>query len=114
MENRIDKVQMSLQQTYNNYKSQLTQIAAKIGDLETESDEHTLVLQTISKLNPDRTAYRLIGGVLVQRTVGDVIPALKTNQEGIQQVMTQLLGQYKSIETEFTKFQQDNKIKVVK
>lgn len=106
--------QGDLQATYNAFKNQLQQIAQKIGDLETESDEHTLVLQTISELPHERKAFRMIGGVLVERTVGEVIPALKTNQEGIKGVMETLLKQYKTTEDEFNKFQKDNKIKVVR
>ena len=31
----------------------------------------------------DRTCYRLVGGVLVERTVGEVLPALEKNQDHI-------------------------------
>jgi prefoldin subunit 2 len=106
--------QVDLQAQYNAYKNQLQQIAAKIGDLETEVDEHSLVISSISELPPQRKAFRMIGGVLVEKTVGEVIPALKTNQEGIKGVMESLVRQYKNTEEEFGKFQKDNKIKVVR
>lgn len=106
--------QPDLQQQYNSYKSTLQNLAAKIGDLETESDEHKLVLESLSTLPVERKCFRMVGGVLTERTVGDVMPLLATNQEGLKSVMEALLGNYKDTEEKFVKFQKDNKIKVVR
>ena len=32
---------------------------------------------------PGRKCFRLVGGVLVERTVKDVVPALQTNRSGV-------------------------------
>jgi hypothetical protein len=32
---------------------------------------------------PDRKCFRMIGGVLVERTVGEVLPALEETQTGV-------------------------------
>ncbi|KAF9990625.1 hypothetical protein BGZ75_000823 [Mortierella antarctica] len=101
-----------LTQTYNNMKSELNSLAQKIGELETEADEHTLVVDTISPLDADRKCFRLVGGVLVERTVKEVLPALKTNQEGIKNVTMQLVQKYKSKEDEFMAFQKKYNIQV--
>ncbi|GJJ73859.1 prefoldin subunit 2 [Entomortierella parvispora] len=101
-----------LTQTYNSMKSELTSLAQKIGELETESDEHTLVVDTLSPLDGDRKCFRLVGGVLVERTVKEVLPALKTNQEGIKTVTMQLVQKYKNKEDEFMAFQKKYNIQV--
>ncbi|KAG0311857.1 hypothetical protein BGZ99_009878 [Dissophora globulifera] len=101
-----------LTQTYNSMKSELNQLAQKIGELETEADEHTLVVDTISPLDPERKCFRLVGGVLVERTVKEVLPALMTNQEGIKNVTMQLVQKYKSKEDEFLAFQKKYNIQV--
>ena len=38
----------------------------------------------------------MVNGVLVERTVEDVLPSLKTNSDGLKQVLEELLKQYKS------------------
>lgn len=106
--------QVELQQQYNAYKSNLQQLASTIGDLETESDEHKLVLDSLSTLPETRKCFRMVGGILTERTVGEVKPLLKTNEEGLKKVMEQLVINYKETEEKFVKFQKDNKIKVIR
>lgn len=46
----------------------------------------------------------MINGVLVERTVKDVIPALKTNSDGLKKVLDELLKQYKAKQDEMEKW----------
>ncbi|KAK4684768.1 prefoldin subunit 2, partial [Tremellales sp. Uapishka_1] len=95
---------------FQRYRTELQALAQKIGELESEMDEHSLVLSTLKPLvptNPTRPCYRLIGGVLVQRTVKDVVPALETNYQGIQNVLESLVKNYKGKEEEFGNFQRE-------
>ena len=64
-------------------KQELQAIATKIGELEAEKDEHQLVIDTISPLNPDRTCFRLVGGVLVKKTVKETLPLVDQNKQGV-------------------------------
>lgn len=50
-----------------------------------EKDEHKLVIDTLEKLEPDRRAFRLIGGILVEKPVGEALPAVKMNYEGVSE-----------------------------
>jgi prefoldin subunit 2 len=93
-----------LQVQYTNYKNALQQIAQKIGDVEQEADEHKLVLETLEPLPAERKCFRMINGVLIERTVQDVIPALKTNAEGLSKVLDDLVKQYKSRQEELEKW----------
>ncbi|CAO3589170.1 unnamed protein product [Absidia cylindrospora] len=72
-----------LQQQYNQYKNELQAMAQKIGELESEVEEHKLVIDSISPLEPERKCFRMVGGVLVERTVKEVLPALETNFNGV-------------------------------
>ncbi|ORX35140.1 Prefoldin subunit-domain-containing protein [Kockovaella imperatae] len=95
---------------FQRYRTELQNLAQKIGELESELEEHALVLSTLQplvKTAPTRSCYRLIGGVLVERTVTDVVPALETNYNGIKEVLESLVKNYKGKEEDFVKFQND-------
>lgn len=42
----------------------------------------------------------MVNGVLVERTIEDILPALKTNSDGLKQVLEEMLKQYKSKQNE--------------
>ncbi|GJJ07243.1 hypothetical protein Clacol_001443 [Clathrus columnatus] len=105
-----------VQTTYTRFQSEIQALAGKMGELESEAEEHELVLSTLTEVlqeDPGRKCFRLIGGVLVERTVKDVVPALRTNRDGIKQVIINLAEQYKSKETEFHEFIREYNIKTV-
>lgn len=75
---------------YRQMTSECQQITGKIGELNLDKEEHKLVDDTLEKLESGRKTYRLIGGVLVESTVGEVGPLVKNNLEGITTILTKL------------------------
>ncbi len=63
-----------------------------------------LVLETLEPLPGDRKCFRMINGVLVERTVQDVVPALQTNAEGLKKVLDDLVKQYKAKQDDLEKW----------
>lgn len=55
----------------------------------------------------------MVNGVLVERTVKDVLPALKTNSDGLKQVLDELVKQYQSKQSELDDWKKKNNIQVV-
>ncbi|KAF8812218.1 Prefoldin beta-like protein [Phlegmacium glaucopus] len=105
-----------IQQNYIRAQNELQALARKIGELESEADEHTLVLSTLDQAladDPDRKCFRLIGGVLVERTVADITPALKTNRDGIRKVIATLAEQYTTKEKDLDSFKREYNIRLV-
>ena len=43
-----------------------------------------LVIDTLKDVDPDRKCFRMVGGVLVERTVKEVLPALVNNREQVK------------------------------
>lgn len=83
-------------------------IGAKIGELEGETEEHewdawawscrahasylhavvcSVVIDTLKEVDPGRRCFRSVGGILVERTVGEVLPALQTNRQQVNQCL---------------------------
>ncbi|KAF8213879.1 Prefoldin [Mycena galopus ATCC 62051] len=103
-----------ISQNYSRMQNELQGLAGKIGELEQESDEHSLVLTTLNEAlaeEPDRKCFRLIGGVLVERTVKDVVPTLQSNRDNIKKVVSNLTEQYKTKEEEFDTFKREYNIR---
>jgi hypothetical protein len=42
-----------------------------------------LVIETLTEVEPGRKCFRMVGGVLVERTVAEVLPALQKNVESV-------------------------------
>ena len=42
-----------------------------------------LVIETLQDVDKDRKCFRMVGGVLVERTVKEVLPALTTNRDQV-------------------------------
>ena len=68
---------------YNELVQDSQRTVRKIAELEMERNEHKLVEETLQPLKSERRAYRLVGEVLVERTVGEVLPSVKKNREQV-------------------------------
>ena len=44
----------------------------------------SLVIETLKEVDPERRCFRMVGGVLVERTVKEVLPALQNNHEQVE------------------------------
>jgi hypothetical protein len=63
-----------------------------------------LVLETLTPLPSERKCFRMINGILAERTVSDVLPALQTNADGLKKVLDDLVKQYQSKQAELEKW----------
>jgi len=79
--------------TYQMLRQEVSQLFTKLNDLENQKAEHKLVIDAIKDLDPKRKCFRLIGGVLVERTVQDTLPAVTEHMEKLANVMEKLTEQ---------------------
>lgn len=68
-------------------KQQREMIISKITELDNEHTEHTLVIDTLQPLPPERRCFRMIGEVLVERTNVEVLQAVMQNRDMVRRVL---------------------------
>tara|TARA_B110000208_G_scaffold16280_1_gene19436 strand:- start:25 stop:426 length:402 start_codon:yes stop_codon:yes gene_type:complete len=59
-------------------------LSQKLAELGVEADQHRAVVDTLKVLDADRKCFRLVGGVLVERKVGDTLPELQETHAGVR------------------------------
>ncbi|GAA5982669.1 hypothetical protein JCM5350_002142 [Sporobolomyces pararoseus] len=96
-------------------QTELQALVQKITELERELEEHTLVGQTLKEAfetEPSRKCFRLVGGVLVERTVAEVLPQLQEQTDQLKNILETLMNEHKKKERNFVQWQKDNKSKI--
>ncbi|KAK6589475.1 hypothetical protein RS030_203153 [Cryptosporidium xiaoi] len=72
----------------------------KISELTQDSKEHGLVLNAFEKVEPERRCFRVVGGVMVERNVKTVKPALEKEKAALDSAIVELEKQYDATEGE--------------
>ena len=87
---------------FNNLRQEQRSIATKTNELQQDLNEHNIVIETLNGVDGDRKCFRyccvpyskviilnellhlrMVGGVLVERTVKEVVPALVNNRDKV-------------------------------
>ncbi|CAN6645763.1 prefoldin subunit 2 [Trichomonascus vanleenenianus] len=111
---KVPKVNQELQKQYDAFKSTLAQLQQKIVEMESEADEYKQVLETLKGTDKSRKCHRMIGGVLVEKTVGEVTPVLETNLSGIKTVLESMTKDYQKTDKEMAEWQKKNKVQIMR
>ncbi|XP_068239785.1 prefoldin subunit 2 [Palaemon carinicauda] len=77
-------------QKFQNLRNEQRSLMGKISELEQDLNEHKIVIETLQDVSPDRKCFRMVGGVLVERTVNEVLPALTNNRDQLTKVIDSL------------------------
>ncbi|KAI8488731.1 PREDICTED: prefoldin subunit 2-like [Branchiostoma belcheri] len=97
---------------FNQLREQQRAVASKCSELEMELNEHRLVVETLKDVDGDRKCFRMVGGVLVERTVKEVLPALEHNMEQLSKLIESLNAQVVAKGEELTKYREKYNIKI--
>ncbi|EFN54800.1 hypothetical protein CHLNCDRAFT_14368, partial [Chlorella variabilis] len=77
-----------------------------------EVAEHDLVIKTLEPLDAERKCFRLVGEVLVERTVADVLPAVKKTRDGLAGLVSTYEKQLAAKQKEVLAYQQRYNIRI--
>ncbi|XP_032516461.2 prefoldin subunit 2 [Danaus plexippus] len=97
---------------FQNLRSEQRQLANKISELEMDLNEHKIVIETLKGVESGRKCFRMVGGVLVERTVADVLPELEGNKERLPAALQALHEQLSKKGTEINEYIEKHDIKV--
>ncbi|XP_042878335.1 prefoldin subunit 2-like [Penaeus japonicus] len=77
-------------QKFQQMRNEQRSLMAKITELEQDLNEHKVVIETLTEVSPERKCFRMVGGVLVERTVAEILPALTNNRDQLTKVIESL------------------------
>ncbi|CAK9303242.1 unnamed protein product [Gordionus sp. m RMFG-2023] len=97
---------------FNKLRSDQRTLAIKATELESDIKEHDIVIEALANIESKRKCYRQIGGVLVERTVGEVLPALQDHKNNIVQLVTKLNEQIETKGKQIFEYQNKHKIQI--
>ncbi|XP_067835005.1 prefoldin subunit 2 [Heptranchias perlo] len=98
---------------FNKLRQEQRGLAGKGAELEQEVAEHGLVIETLTDVDPGRKCYRMVGGVLVERTVKEVLPALENNKQQLVKLIETLNTQLQSKGRELNEYRANYNIRLM-
>ena len=66
------------------------ELTRKINELDMDRTEHGLVIDALKPLDSGRKCFRMVGDVVVERTISEVFPAVVKNRDAIVETMNKM------------------------
>ncbi|EFN77424.1 prefoldin subunit 2 [Harpegnathos saltator] len=97
---------------FQTLRNEQRMMANKLSEMEMELNEHKIVIDTLKNVDPKKKCYRMIGGVLCERIVEDVMPALVINKEQLMKVIDTLNDQLTKKGIEINEYKEKHNIRI--
>ena len=85
---------------YKQLQQEAQVLVQKLMEIEDEKKENELVLESISKLEDSRKCWRLINGVLMEKTKLEVVPEMRVVINNLNAVVKQITDTLVSVRQE--------------
>jgi len=106
------KGQEEIVQGFQALRNEQRTYATKISELNADLSEHKIVIENLANVDGDRKCYRMVGGVLVERTVKEVVPALISNRDKLAKLIESLNTQLVDKGAEINGYMEKHNIQV--
>lgn len=107
-----------LQAQYNSYQELLTDLQSQLSTISSQISEHTIVDKTLAEIPPEkrtgRKCFKMIGGVLVEKSVDEVILLLDQEKKELVQAREEAEKSFVSTKKEMEQWMTKNKVKIMK
>ncbi|XP_015609331.1 prefoldin subunit 2 [Cephus cinctus] len=97
---------------FQTLRNEQRMMANKLSEMEMELNEHKIVIDTLKNVDPKRKCYRMIGGILCERTVEDIMPTLVSNKEQLIKVIDALNDQLTKKGVEINEYKEKHNIRI--
>ncbi|KAL7663744.1 Prefoldin subunit 2 [[Candida] zeylanoides] len=113
-----DRKAQLLQNQYNRYQESLTELQSQLNAAASQIEEHTIVDKTLSAIPPkDRTGrkcFKMVGGVLVQKSIDDVIKILDQDMKTLNKQRASLESEAVKVKREMETWMKEKNVKIVR
>lgn len=117
-EQNQERKAQGLQAQYNQYQELLTELQTQQSSVSSQMAEHQVVEKTLGEIPAEsrqgRKCFKMIGGVLVEKSVDDVIKLLKEEKQELQKTSVKLENEVASTKKAMEQWMAKNKVKVVR
>ncbi|EDK38223.2 hypothetical protein PGUG_02321 [Meyerozyma guilliermondii ATCC 6260] len=107
----------ALQVQYNKYQEDISEFQSHLAALASKIQEQVIVDNTLSSISPakreGRRCFKLIGGVLVEKSVDEVIQMLHNDLKGMKQEQEKFQSELARMKKDMESWMTKNNIKIV-
>lgn len=112
-----DQKAQALQVQYNKYQEDISEFQSHLAALASKIQEQVIVDNTLSSIAPakreGRRCFKLIGGVLVEKSVDEVIQMLHNDLKGMKQEQEKFQQELARMKKDMEAWMTKNNIKIV-
>ena len=101
-----EEIQREVAKRYNILHQETNALVSRLMEVEDERKENQLVLESISKLEDDRKCWRLVNGVMFEKTKAEVVPEIEGMIKNLMVVAKQLNDGLHQKKQEMSKLEQ--------